>query len=215
MFLPSVSGATGATSTEQSPQQIAEQQLAQKTRYEEAIRRMEEHLYLAKDGQLHLNVRRGSEIGVPEGIFAELQASLGYLNTQIRAGAIRLEEVSLSSGRNIYGQEVPLTVVASGTPAGLAPQAAACAGWTGIRWFWYGPRYYANECLTRNIIHTLSVGAALGWLSAELGFIPDAVVAALAAVGAGALAWIDDIGGNRGIYWQTTWLGQWGYVWHQ
>ena len=205
------------------------EQLERKSRYENAIQRLERHLTVGPDGLLHLDVDRSPDIGVPGNIIDELQTGMQAVNDQVRAGAIGIEDVLLSSGRSVSDPEAPRPpVVVSATPGDVPQQAVACAGWTGIRWFWYGPRLYLNECHTQTLQSVLETGPDVSVLCAALSNgtsadIPVGIACGFAAglvdISARALHAIDSWGGNQGVYFQLTWLNRVGWrvnwMWHQ
>ena len=128
------------TPVQDAPPEV-QQQLEREIRYANAIRRMEQHLTVGPAGLLHLNVERNLNISVPDNILDELQAGMHAVNEQVQAGAIGIEDVRLSSGRTVLGPEIPQpSGIASSISGNVPQQAVACAGWTGMRWFWHGPR---------------------------------------------------------------------------
>ena len=91
-----------------------QQQLGQKNQFAEAIQLMEEHLTVGQDDLLHLSVARGSDIGVSESIFGKLKAGMVYVNGQMQAGKVDIEEVLLNSGEKAVSKRVsqaPLSAI--------------------------------------------------------------------------------------------------------
>jgi len=174
---------------------------------------MEPHLYVGVDGLLHLDVDSGEAIGVPDAIFQELNAGLSMANAQIQAGDLTVEDIALSNGMNMLGQKAPVYNVSPETMSALG---VTCAGWTGVTYNWYGPRYYLDDCKAQALAGALgSAAGAVAFLSG-LGFnIPADVVGGLLAMGGGIIWAIDAWGGFQGIYIQTSWGGYLGWVWHQ
>ena len=75
---------------------------------------MEEQLTVGQDDLLHLSVARGSDIGVSESIFDELKAGMVYVNGQMQAGQVDIEEVLLNSGEKAVSKRVaqaPLSAI--------------------------------------------------------------------------------------------------------
>ncbi len=189
------------------------QNLEAKQAYEDAIQKMEPHLYLGIDGQLHLDVDSGQAIGVPDDIFQELSSGLAIANAHIQAGDLQIEDIALSNGMNMLGQRAPVYSVSPETMSALG---VTCAGWTGIAYNWYGPRYYLDDCKAQALAGVLGGAAGAVAFFSGLGFnIPADVVGGLLAMGGGAIWAIDAWGGFQGIYVQTSWYGTLGWVWHQ
>ncbi len=88
--------------------QHVEEMRARMEAYMEAIRKIEEHMYVGRDKLLHIDVTSGVEIGVDEEIFQELKEALDVTNARITSGELRLHTVGLSNGKNIFGEPVPL-----------------------------------------------------------------------------------------------------------
>lgn len=227
---PPISTSPLQFSSSEDHQQVEEMR-ARMEAYTEAIRKMEKHMYVGRDKLLHVDITSGAEIGIDEEIFQELKEALNATNARIKSGNLRLHEISLSDGKNIFGEPVPLISANSALLLGAAEKLFRwCRGWTGIRYNWYGPRVYINDCYTHYIIWLLGIGAGLSTIgsavSAATGWgAPAAIVFGVAAgvltVGAGTIGLIDEIGGHRGIYVQLKWPIWWwapaplAYIWHQ
>jgi hypothetical protein len=67
---------------------------AQAERYEQAIRKLQEHIRRADDGTFQLDIEDGSSIGIEPVVFADLQRSLEETNKKIRNGELRREEIT-------------------------------------------------------------------------------------------------------------------------
>jgi len=212
-------------------QQVEEMQARMKA-YMDAIRKMEEHMYVGRDKLLHVDLASGAEIGVDEDIFQELKAALDITNARIKSGDLRLHEVSLSDGKNIFGEPVPLVATDTTLLLGSAGELLSrwCNGWTGVRFNWFGPRVYLNDCHTHYVIWLAGIGAGTATIGAAVtgatgGGAPAAVTLGVAAgvltVGGATVGLIDEIGGHRGIYVQLKWPIWWwlpaplGWIWHQ
>jgi len=186
------------------------QNLEAKQAYEDAIQKMEPHLYLGVDGQLHLDVDSGQAIGVPEDIFQELSSGLVEANVRIQAGDLQVEDIALSNGMNLLGQEAPVYRV---SPEMMSALGVTYAGWTGVVYNWWGPRVYLNHYATLDLIDMLWMGAAFGTMvatiSAYLGAAPVALVSGVVAsamgIGAPYINFLDRHGGYRGVYFQFHW----------
>ncbi len=187
--------------------------LGAKQAYEDAIQKMEPHLYLGVDGLLHLDVDSGQTIGVPDDIFQELSSGLAIANAHILAGDLQIEDIALSNGMNLLGQEAPVHVL---SPETMSAMGVTCAGWTGVIYTWYGPRYYLDECKTQALEGALWMGAGAAAIASFFGVdVPADLIGGILAIGAGAIQAVDGWGGNRGVYFQTSWWGQFGWMWHQ
>ena len=93
-----------------------QQELEQKNQFEEAIQLMEEHLTVGQDDLLHLSAARGSDIGVSESIFDELKAGMVYVNGQMQAGKVDIEEVLLNSGEKAVSKRVSQAPLSANSP---------------------------------------------------------------------------------------------------
>ena len=198
------------------------QNLEAKQAYEDAIQKIEPHLYLGVDGQLHLDVDSGQTIGVPDDIFQELSSGLDIANAHIQAGDLQIEDIALSNGMNILGQQARVYKV---SPEVMSAMGVTCAGWTGITYNWWGPRIYLNHCATQDLIDLLQVGVGISglasYISAQVGAAPVSAVFAIAgfamAINYPYINYLDRHGGYRGVYFQLHWnlqLPVW-WVWHQ
>jgi hypothetical protein len=67
---------------------------AQAERYEQAIRKLQEHIRRADDGTFQLDIEDGSSIGIEPVVFADLQRSLEETNKKIRNGELRRDEIT-------------------------------------------------------------------------------------------------------------------------
>lgn len=189
------------------------QNVERKRAYEDAIRKMERHLYLGADGLLHLDVDSGEAIGVPNDVFQELSSGLAITNAHLRAGDLRVNDIALSNGTNLLGQRVPLRRV---SPETMSAVRASCAGWTGITYTWFGPRYYLDNCMAQALAAALASAAGAVAFFSGLGFnIPADAIGGLLAFGGGYILAVDALGGFQGIYIQVFWSGSLGWIWHQ
>lgn len=228
---PSDSGNPWQSVPPEEQQQMEEMRVRMEI-YMEAIRKMEEHMYVGRDKLLYVDVASGAEIGVDEGIFQELKAALEMTNARIKSGELRLYEVSLSDGRNIFGEPVPLKAADPTMLLGSAGELLlrVCRGWTGVRFNWFGPRVYLNDCHTHYLIWLAGIGAGLATIGSAVsaatgGGAPAAIVLGVAAgvltTGGATVGLIDEIGGHRSIYVQLRWpIWSWvpaplGWIWHQ
>lgn len=82
-------------------------------------------------------------------------------------------------------------------------------------------RLYTDECGTQDIINAVKLGASgAAALAAYLVWTghPSLVlglVSALLLLSAGLLAWIDELGGYRGLEFSVTWIFVVSWFWHQ
>lgn len=186
---------------------------AQKARYEQAVQRMEQHIYLNEDGLLQIDVEKGLVLGIDEALFQELNSALAITNEHIASGKLSLEEIAFSDGTNIFGEVVQQY---------NDGYVLACAGWTGVTYTWQGPRIYTNHCHTEMIINALVTGGGAAAICAlafakvpPVNIICGAAVA-ITAIGAGTIGFINAMGGHQGVYFQLNWAhNSVLYMWHQ
>lgn len=205
-----------SSSDQQPSEDRFRENLENKQAYEEAMIIMEQYLIVGDEGLLHLSMNIRQEEINPD-VFNLLRNQIQETNKLIRAGELSLDEIVLvSTGRNVLGAELTLSEYSSS-------KVSHCAGWTGIIYTAWGPRYYFNECHTQAIQGMLWAGtggtAICAAIAAYLGAAPVALICALAAglgsIGAGAIQAVDGLGGNQGIYFQMSWTSQILWMWHQ
>jgi len=210
-------GNTPPTALTPAQTQQIQQMQAQMEMYQDAIQQMEAHIYLGRDKLLHLNVKSGDEIGIDPEIFAQLKAALDHTNDLLLERQINIGEVAFSNNRNIFGREVALQRVDSRAIEGFSSPGLSCAGRTTVRWHWYGPRWYLDECKTQALIGGIAMGAGAAAIASFLGVnIPADVIAGVLTFVGGWVVVVDGWGGNHGIWIQELWYPvRFGWIGHQ
>lgn len=181
-----------------------------KAKREHAIQEMEKHLSVAKDGTIVLGVKNPADIQVDPDSFNELSSSLQAVNHMLQTGQVRPNQIRLKTETQspIMGEA---TITAAGT----------CNGTDYFGTYWWGMRLYTDECGTQDIINAVKLGASgAAALAAYLAWTGHpalvlGLVSALLLLSAGLLAWIDELGGYRGLEFSVTWIFVVSWFWHQ
>ena len=66
---------------------------AQSNEYEEAMRRLREHITKAEDGTFRIDIDDGAKLGINPVVFADLKSSLDRTNQLIRLGEIKADAI--------------------------------------------------------------------------------------------------------------------------
>ncbi len=181
-----------------------------KAKREHAIQEMEKHLSVAKDGTIELNVKGPTDIQVDADSFNELSASLQAVNQMLHKGQLQPSQIRLKT----EAQPTAMTEA-------IITAAGTCNGTDYFGIYWWGMRLYIDECVTQDVINGMKLGAAgVATVAAYLAWTAHpALVLGLAAaiilLSAGLLAWIDELGGYRGLEFSVTWLFVVSWFWHQ
>jgi hypothetical protein len=178
--------------------------------FERAVERMTEHLSLAPDGTLALDVPSGRAIGVPGDVFSQLEASLAKTNEMILAGD--LDGAALLRDGYV---ETPIdlaSMLGIESEGATAYASSSCNGVTKTVTRWWGVQFYLNSCDTQTIIGLLTSGAGIGAICAVVGApvtsLPCGLIAGLLTVGVGYVIAVAGQG-NGGIIINYTWVGAW------
>lgn len=119
----------------------------------DAIHKIEKHLRVAADGTIEIKEKKADKVGVDQQLFDELMASLQHTNELIRAGTLKTSDVKLHTPALPEGGTQAASAGAG--QAAATPDAitiAACVGWTGINYFWWGWRFFFNSCDTQRLL---------------------------------------------------------------
>lgn len=99
------------------------------------------------------------------------------------------------------------------TPRDDLEAMAACVEHASTAYYWWGYTTYMNDCLVNDLVAINGGAAAIAGVIAAV-CPPCAVVAGIIAGVFGGyavwLTWADQHCGNKGAYWNATWVG---YVW--
>ena len=181
-----------------------------KAKREHAIQEMEKHLSVAKDGTIVLGAKSATDIQVDPDSFNELSSSLQAVNHLLKIGQLRPTDIRLKT-------EMQSPMMASET----VTAAGTCNGVDYFGTYWWGMRLYVDECGTQDIINAIKLGASgAAALAAYLAWTGHpalilGLVSALLALSAGLLAWIDELGGYKGLEFSITWIFVASWFWHQ
>lgn len=180
-----------------------------KEKFDQAVAAMETHMGINSANELYLDVTTAAEVGIDEESFTALKRAMEHTNALLRSGKVKLSDVHFSTKGPKEADNSTVT-------------AASCAGINAAYMYWWGYRFYMNECLTQQIEGLLWMGAGAaticGVLAGVFAQVEVTVIcglsAALMGIGAGYIQYVDGGGGNQGIivdynwfYNDITWIG--------
>lgn len=162
---------------------------------------MEAHMGVNSANELFLDVTTAAEVGIDEESFTALKAAMEHTNALLRSGKVKLSDVHFYTKGPKEADNFTVT-------------ADDCAGTTAAYLYWWGYRFYMDECLTQQIEGLLWMGAGVsavcGVLAAFFGQVEITLLCGLAAglitIGAGYIQYVDGGGGNQGIIVDYNWL---------
>ena len=196
-----------ATSNHHRPHVIADAVKAQQRvhiNYPRAITEMESHIEVQSDGNLVLDSASLSRSQSLTPIRQELQVSLQYVNSQLHSAQLGLNQVRLQTKKQILRDQT----------IALDEQ---CSSQNVRDTYWWGKRWWLDECTTRHLLDLMASGADAGTIVAwafPLLALHDAAVTGLLGLGAAAIQAIDAQGNFHGITINRAWSGHL-WVWHQ
>lgn len=153
--------------------------------YENAIREMEQYIYVTKAGTLALSDAFPISLSRSNAIYADLLASLDKTNQMLQTKEVSLGEIDLTTFDDSGKDEA--------TPEG-------CNGSNKTKKYWWGRKFHFDSCKVNAIAGGLLAGAALTlW---------NPPVAAVLAVEFAVFFSLAQLGGNqKGMFLAMTWVG--------
>lgn len=162
----------------------------------QAVNLLDPYVVRLVDGTLALRAPASVTSRVGVDMLAKLRSGLRVVNQEIKAG-----HLATTSDHRVYDPK--------------ATSLSVQAGWTGVRWQWYGVQIYLNELATQKFEGLVAIGAGAAAICAAIPAIANQVVCAiLAALGGiliGVIMWVDN--GNGVVITHTWWNDN--YIWAQ
>lgn len=153
--------------------------------YENAIRDLEQYIYVTKAGTLALSDAFPISLSRSNAIYADLLASLDKTNQMLLTREVSLGDIDLTTFDDTGKEEA--------TPEG-------CNGANKTKKYWWGRKFYFDSCKVNEIAGGLLVGAAL-----TLWCPP---VAAILATEFAIFFSLAQLGGlQKGMFLGMTWVG--------
>lgn len=168
---------------------------AQRSRVENLVAEIEEHLVVSSDGLLELGVSAdGTTPELSEEALAFFEQAKTGLNEAVSAG-----DVTLNADLTVTPTEDPDVISAE---------------WATVLWRWWGVYLVMDNNGVRNARYALDVGAiaaGAGMSISGVGWVPGVITIALARVGSRTLQWCNSSGRGTTLYYSYRYRS--GYCW--